>query len=167
MTIFTDSFRFQKLFNPCYVGYDYKENSIQGRKVNLYRALCFVFFLSLNGTTLGQIYESTDSEGVPTFSDQPSADSHEIELQEINVGDPLVKPESTSAPPSPTEETSTPEVNVEVQEDDDDSDSLREELREERNEERREDNIDDPGDVETQPAKILPGQHDSRSGQSR
>ena len=138
------------------------------RKMNLYRALCFVFFLSLNGTTLGQIYESTDSKGVPTFSDQPTADSHEIEVQETNVGDPLANPESTSAPPSPPEEASTPnEVNVEVRENDDDGDSLREERREEHREERREHNIDDPGDVETQPAKVSPAQHDSRSGQNR
>ena len=136
--------------------------------MNLYRALCFVFFLSLNGTTLGQIYESTDSEGVPTFSDQPSTDSHEIEVQEINVGDPLVIPESASAPPSPPEETSTPiEIIVEDQKNDDDGDSLREERREERREKRREHNIDNPGDVETLPAKVSPKQHDSRSGHRR
>ena len=136
--------------------------------MNLYRALCFVFFLSLNGTTLGQIYESTDSEGVPTFSDQPSTDSHEIEVQEINVGDPLVIPESASAPPSPPEETSAPiEIIVEDQKNDDDGDSLREKHLEERREKRREHNIDNPGDVETLPAKVSPKQHDSRSGHRR
>ena len=31
----------------------------------LFRAVYFLFFMSLSSTAFGQIYESTDSEGVP------------------------------------------------------------------------------------------------------
>jgi hypothetical protein len=110
----------------------------------LYRVVYFLFFLSVSGTAFGQIYGSTDSDGVPTFSDQPSADSHEVNIQETNVGDSLDVPKNTSVsvptPPPLPEETSKPTpVSVEVQEDDNDGDFLDENRREKRRDHRADD----------------------------
>jgi len=125
----------------------------------LFRALYFLFFLSLSGSAFGQVYESTDSDGVPTFSDQPSADSHEVEIQKTNVGDSFDIPKDTSvpAPPPLPEDTTTPiTVNVEIKKDDDDGDFLdnirRKKLR---------DHATDG------PAEKRPGQHKSRSTNHR
>jgi hypothetical protein len=134
----------------------------------LYRVVYFLFFLSLSGTAFGQIYGSTDSDGVPTFSDQPSADSHEVDIQKTNVGDSLDIPKDTSvsvpAPPPLPEETSTPTtVNVEIKEGDDDSDYLDENRRE-----KRRDHITDGREVvETQPAEKRSGQKNSRGTSHR
>jgi hypothetical protein len=135
----------------------------------LFRAGYFLFFLSLSGTAFGQIYESTDSDGVPTFSDQPSADSHEVEIQKTNVGDSFDKPKDISVPTPPPlpEETSTPTpVNVEIQEgDDDDNDG---DFRDENRRDKLRDHITDgPPYVETPPAEAKPGQHKSRSTSHR
>ena len=125
----------------------------------LFRTLYFLFFLSLSGSAFGQVYESTDSDGVPTFSDQPSADSHEVEIQKTNVGDSFDIPKDTSvpAPPPLPEDTTTPiTVNVEIKKGDDDSDYLdnirRKKLR---------DHATDG------PAEKRPGQHKSRSTNHR
>ena len=128
----------------------------------LFRAVYFLFFMSLSSTAFGQIYESTDSKGVPTFSDQPSADSHEVEIQKTNVGDSFDKPKDTSvpAPPPLPEETSTPTtVNAEIHERDDDDDFLDENRRDKL----RDHITDGPEVVETQPAEKRSGQHKSRS----
>ncbi len=128
----------------------------------LIRACYFLFFLSLSSTAFGQIYESTDSEGVPSFSDQPSADSHEVEIQKTNVGDSFDKPKDTSvpAPPPLPEETSTPTtVNVEIKEGDNDGDYLDENRRDKL----RDHITDGPEVVETQPAEKRSGQKKSRS----
>ncbi len=128
----------------------------------LFRACYFLFFLSLSSTSFGQIYESTDSEGVPSFSDQPSADSHEVEIQKTNVGDSFDKPKDTSVPVPPPlpEETSTPTtVNVEIKEGDNDGDYLDENRRDKL----RDHITDGPEVVETQPAEKRSGQKNSRS----
>ena len=128
----------------------------------LFRAVYFLFVMSLSSTAFGQIYESTDSKGVPTFSDQPSADSHEVEIQKTNVGDSFDKPKDTSvpAPPPLPEETSTPTtVNAEIHERDDDDDFLDENRRDKL----RDHITDGPEVVETQPAEKRSGQHKSRS----
>ena len=128
----------------------------------LFRACYFLFFLSLSSTSFGQIYESTDSEGVPSFSDQPSADSHEVEIQKTNVGDSFDKPKDTSvpAPPPVPEETSTPTtVNVDIKEGDNDGDYLDENRRDKL----RDHITDGPEVVETQPAEKRSGQKNSRS----
>ena len=128
----------------------------------LFRALYFLFFLSLSSTAFAQIYKSTDSEGVPSFSDQPSADSHEVEIQKTNVGDSFDKPKDTSvpAPPPLPEETSTPTtVNAEIYERDDDDDFLDENRRDKL----RDHITDGPEVVETQPAEKRSGQKKSRS----
>jgi hypothetical protein len=46
-----------------------------------------VFGLALQGTAAAQIYESKDAEGVPEFSDTPSAGSEVVDLQKTNVAD--------------------------------------------------------------------------------
>ncbi len=135
-------------------------------KMYLFRALYFLFFLSLSGTAFGQVYKSTDSDGVTTFSDQPSADSHEVEIQKTNVGDSFDKPKDTSvpAPPPLPEETTTPiTVNVEIHEGDDGG-NYRDENRRDK---LRDHIIDGPADVETLPAEIRQGQHKSRSTSHR
>ncbi len=128
----------------------------------LFRALYFLFFVGLSSTAFSQIYESTDSEGVPSFSDQPSADSHEVEIQKTNVGDSFDKPKDTSvpAPPPLPEETSTPTtVNAEIYERDNDGDYLDENRRDKL----RDHITDGPEVVETQPAENRSGQKNSRS----
>jgi len=135
-------------------------------KMYLFRALYFLLFLSLSGTAFGQVYESTDSDGVPTFSDQPSADSHEVEIQKTNVGDSFDIPKDTSVPvPLPLpEETSTPTtVNVEIHEGDDGG-NYRDKIRRDK---LRYHIIDGPARVETLPAKTRPGQNKSRSTSHR
>ena len=135
-------------------------------KMYLFRALYFLFFMALSGTAFGQVYESTDSDGVPTFSDQPSADSHEVEIQKTNVGDSFDIPKDTSvpAPPPLPEDTTTPTtVNVEIKKDDDDGDFLDENRRDKL----RDHITDGPVDVETLPAETRPGQHKSRSTSHR
>ena len=124
----------------------------------LFRALYFLFFLGLSGSAFGQVYESTDSDGVPTFSDQPSADSHEVEIQKTNVGDSFDIPKDTSvpAPPPLPEETSTPTtVNVEIHEGDDGGN-----YRDENRRDKRRDHINDgPARVETLPAETRGTSH--------
>ena len=135
-------------------------------KMYLFRALYLLLFLSLSGTAFGQVYESTDSDGVPTFSDQPSADSHEVEIQKTNVGDSFDIPKDTSEPVplSPPEETSTPTtVNVEIHEGDDGGNYHDENRRDKL----RDHIIDGPARVKTLPAETRPGQHKSRSTSHR
>jgi len=55
-----------------------------------------VFGLALQGTAVAQIYESTDAEGVPEFSDTPTAGSEVVDLQKTNVADE--PPEIPEAP---------------------------------------------------------------------
>ena len=43
----------------------------------------------LQGTASAQVYESTDAEGVTEFSDTPTTDSREVELQPTNTADPV------------------------------------------------------------------------------
>ena len=131
----------------------------------LFRAIYFLFFLSLSGNAFGQIYESTDTDGVPTFSDQPSADSHEVEIQKTNVGDSFDIPKDTSVPtppPLPEETSTTTPVNVEILEGDDDDDDG-DFLDENRRDKLRDHITDGPEVVETQPAEKRSGQKKSRS----
>tara|TARA_R110001592_G_scaffold337300_1_gene623689 strand:+ start:303602 stop:304048 length:447 start_codon:yes stop_codon:yes gene_type:complete len=58
------------------------------------------FVLALQGTVSAQIYESTDAEGVPEFSDTSSAGSEVVDLQRTNVADkPPEIPEAPQAAP--------------------------------------------------------------------
>ena len=134
--------------------------------MNLFRALYYLLFLSLSGTAFGQVYKSTDSDGVPTFGDQPSAGSHEVEIQKTNVGDSFDIPKDTSvpAPPPLPEETTKPiTVNVEIKKGDDDG-NYRDEIRRDK---LRDHITDGPADVETLPTEIRQGQHKSRSTSHR
>lgn len=54
------------------------------------------FVLALQGTASAQIYESTDAEGVPEFSDTSSPGSEVVDLQTTNVADK--PPEIPEAP---------------------------------------------------------------------
>lgn len=63
-------------------------------------AKCFLFgtlALALHGTVSAQIYESTDAEGVPDFSDTPSVGSEVVDLPQTNIVD--APPEIPEAPP--------------------------------------------------------------------
>jgi len=51
------------------------------------QVLLGVLGLVLQGTAVAQIYESTDAEGVPEFSDTPSAGSEVVDLPETNVAE--------------------------------------------------------------------------------
>jgi len=89
--------------------------------------------LALQGTAVAQIYESTDAEGVPDFSDTPTSGAEVVDLPETNVVDaPPDVPEaaqSEAPPPAPAAagnsggEIGEPSYNVyggDYDEDDDD-----------------------------------------------
>ncbi len=46
-----------------------------------------VFGLALNSAASGQVYESKDAQGVPEFSDTPTAGAEVVELPSTNVAD--------------------------------------------------------------------------------
>ena len=73
-----------------------------------FRTPLMLLLLGLSGNAIAQVYQSTDAEGNPSFSDTPSAGSEEIELPETNVGDSVKVPEP-SAEPEP-EPVPKPEV---------------------------------------------------------
>ena len=61
--------------------------------------------------TAQQIYQSTDEQGNPTFSDQPAPDSKEVVIEKPNVSEPMKIP-----PPSATPEPATaPEPKLETE----------------------------------------------------
>ena len=62
-----------------------------------------VFGLALQGTATAQIYESKDAEGVPEFSDTPTAGSEVVDLQKTNLSD-----EPPDIPVAPPEESVRP-----------------------------------------------------------
>ena len=57
-----------------------------------------VFGLALQGTATAQIYENKDAEGVPEFSDTPTAGSEVVDLQKTNLADE--PPDIPVAPPA-------------------------------------------------------------------
>ena len=67
--------------------------------MNIARCVLFgTFVLALQGSASAQIYESTDAEGVPEFSDTPSTGSEVVDLQQTNIVDePPVIPEAPQA----------------------------------------------------------------------
>ena len=74
--------------------------------MNIARCVLFgTFVLALQGTASAQIYESTDAEGVPEFSDTPSAGSEVVDLQQTNIVDepPAIPeaPQAEAARPAP------------------------------------------------------------------
>lgn len=65
--------------------------------------LAGVFGLVLQGTASAQIYESEDAEGVPEFSDTPTAGAEVVDLPATNVvepppAEPATAPQPQSAP---------------------------------------------------------------------
>jgi len=67
--------------------------------MNIAQSILFgTLTLALHGIVNAQIYESTDAEGVPEFSDTPSAGSEVVDLQQTNIADdPPVIPEAPQA----------------------------------------------------------------------
>ena len=57
--------------------------------------------LALHGPVSAQIYESEDAEGVPEFSDTPTAGSHTVDLPETNLAEPPPAQEAPRAPDHP------------------------------------------------------------------
>lgn len=81
-------------------------------------SLLFPLLLSLSFTAFAQVYQSTDEEGTPSFSDTPSAGSTEIKIPETNTGNavkvPPPEPEPAPAPaPEVTVKESAPPEAVE------------------------------------------------------
>ena len=66
-----------------------------------FRVPLFSLLLCLSCSAFAQVYQSTDSEGNVIFSDTPSTDSKEVQVEEANVADPVEVPENTSPPPAP------------------------------------------------------------------
>ena len=60
--------------------------------------LLILLTMGLSANAFAQVYQSTDSEGNPSFSDTPSAGSEEIELPETNVGNSVKVPEPSAEP---------------------------------------------------------------------
>jgi len=70
----------------------------------------------LQGTASAQIYESTDAEGVPEFSDTPSTGAQEVDLSSTNLmGAPATAPapdEEAGAQAAPSRDRSRQEESV-------------------------------------------------------
>jgi len=130
------------------------------------RALCFLLLMSLSCTTFAHVYQSTDSEGVPTFGDEAIPGSHEIEIEETNVADPfVVNPDqglNSNLQPQPKQQSPAPEINVEVIGEDDDNYIDDERLREKLRGKLREHHENHPGNAVTLPAK--PHRKENKSG---
>ena len=78
------------------------------------RSLLFALLLSLSSSAFAQVYQSTDEEGNPSFSDTPSAGSTEIKIPETNTGDaikvPPPEPKPAPVPELAVEKSAPPEV---------------------------------------------------------
>ncbi|RLB61829.1 MAG: hypothetical protein DRH08_13360 [Deltaproteobacteria bacterium] len=87
-----------------------------------FRVLYFSFLLGLGSTAFGQVYESTDSEGITSFSDTPSAGSTAIHIPETNVGDSVEVPAYVPKPEpkvaSEPEAVPRPEIKADNNDDD-------------------------------------------------
>lgn len=59
--------------------------------------LACVLGFAVHATASAQIYESTDAEGVPEFSDTPTPGAAEIELPQTNVVTPVPVPRTGGA----------------------------------------------------------------------
>lgn len=78
------------------------------------RSLLFALLLSLSSSAFAQVYQSTDEQGNPSFSDTPSAGSTEIKIPETNTGDavkvPPPEPKPAPVPEVAVEKSAPPEV---------------------------------------------------------
>lgn len=86
------------------------------------RISLFALMFVLSGPAFAQVYKSTDADGNVTFSDTPTSEGEEVQVNEANVADPVEVPENTSPPPAPEPKvikTERPaEVVVETESDD-------------------------------------------------
>ena len=86
--------------------------------------LCLIF---ASATPLAQVYQSTDAEGNKVFSDQPTPESIEVDVNQPNVADPVTVPDAPAEPPAASEPppqptTQEPIENTDSTYDDDDDD---------------------------------------------
>ena len=67
--------------------------------MKIYVASCVLFALLCPGTLQAEIYETTDEEGNPVFSDQPAAGATDVTPAPTNVADPVAPgPEANATP---------------------------------------------------------------------
>ena len=77
--------------------------------------ILFSFLLATSNTAFAQVYQSTDADGNPVFSDTPTPNGQEIQIPETNVGDAVEVPKPEPRPEPEPE----PEVIVIVEEEPD------------------------------------------------
>lgn len=70
------------------------------------RSSAFLFALGFSLVAAAQVYQSTDEQGNPEFSDTPTPGSEVVEVPEPNVGDAVEVP----PPPPPPEPVERPEI---------------------------------------------------------
>jgi hypothetical protein len=89
-------------------------------KMIKFRVLLSPLLLCLSCTAFAQVYKSTDADGNVTFSDTPSADSEEVQVEEANVADPVKVPVNTAPAPIPevVKHETPPEATVHIDNDD-------------------------------------------------
>jgi hypothetical protein len=89
-------------------------------KMIKFRVLLSPLLLCLSCTAFAQVYKSTDADGNVTFSDTPSADSEEVQVEEANVADPVKVPVNTAPAPKPevVKHETPPEATVHIDNDD-------------------------------------------------
>jgi hypothetical protein len=67
-----------------------------------YQLLLFTTMLGLTCSTMAQVYQSTDADGNVIYSDTPTADSEEVQVQKSNISDPVEVPAFVPEPePAP------------------------------------------------------------------
>jgi hypothetical protein len=54
--------------------------------------------LGLACPVLAQVYKSTDADGNVIYTDTPTTDSEEVQIQELNIADPVEVPEAVPEP---------------------------------------------------------------------
>ncbi len=73
--------------------------------MNVQAAFCIVFALMCPAVLQADIYETTDDEGNPVFSDQPAAGAENVTPPPANVADPVAPGPATDAADSADDAT--------------------------------------------------------------
>lgn len=89
-------------------------------------SLCLIF---ASATSLAQVYQSTDADGNKVFSDQPTPESIEVDVNQPNVADPVTVPDAPAEPPAASEPPPQPTTQEPIESadgnyDDDDGDCI-------------------------------------------
>ena len=69
-------------------------------------SILFILAMAICGLAGAQVYQSTDEQGNPSFSDTPAPGSETVEVPEPNVGDSVEVP----PPPPPPQPVERPEI---------------------------------------------------------